>query len=72
MTTLAMLYDGQSGIQIPKDITLFLVRGVKMMYEIWGVSNDGEISHLGKPIPLNGGYIPPDVSSLEDIDCEHE
>ncbi len=81
MATLAILLEENQEIDV-LDTTL-LVRHVKRhsnplteergLYEIWGVSDNGTVSHFNKPIPLNAVDLPDNgVFNLEDIDCEYE
>ena len=78
METLAILWESEQAVDSLD--TLLLVRLVKCysnlkkksgLYEIWGVSDNGTVSHFNKSIPLSAVGLPKnEVFHLEDIDCE--
>ena len=79
MATLAILWESEQAVDSLD--TLLLVRLVKCysnlkkksgLYEIWGVSDNGTVSHFNKSIPLSAVDLPNNVFNLEDIDCGHE
>ena len=65
--TLAILWDSPHSIPIQGDLTLFLVRCLDGIYQIWGVLDNGSVSSLDKPIQLDAKDLPTEIFNLEDI-----
>ena len=80
--TLAILWESEQAVDSLDTDTLLLVRLIRCysnlkkksgIYEIWGVSDNGTVSHFNKPIPLSAVDLPNNVVfHLEDIDYEYE